>query len=254
MTEEKTYALGLGPLDSEHVAEIRAWRNDYRIWKFTRQNDYLDDIEHGDWFARQTSDPTVKMYSIMLSDGEAVRVVGVCGFTSVDYRNSRAEFSLYIAPGFQRQGLGKKALSILLGHGFENHGFRLIYGETFADNPAAGMFEALGFRHEGTRREFYYKAGRHIDAHLYSILRSEWEKKTDGTTDNDCASGDTDGGKPADAALPCARTKRKRPPGLASWPPTNPATVEEGEAQAKGPERRGGVGSGAKRAKAAGLR
>ncbi len=192
MTEEKTYALGLGPLDSEHVAEIRSWRNDYRIWKFTRQNDYLDDIEHGDWFTRQASDPTVKMYSIMLSDGESVRVVGVCGFTSVDYRNSRAEFSLYIAPGFQRQGLGKKALSVLLGHGFDNHGFRLIYGETFAGNPAAGMFEALGFRYEGTRREFYYKAGRHIDAHLYSILRKEWEA-TNGAP-ADCHPDVVDGG------------------------------------------------------------
>ena len=95
MSEEtKTYTLSLGPLDSSYLDVIRAWRNDYRIWQFTRQNDYLDDIEHGDWFKRQASDPSVKMYSIVFEDGEKARVVGVCGFTSIDYRNSRAEFSL----------------------------------------------------------------------------------------------------------------------------------------------------------------
>ncbi len=176
MTEEpKTFTLELGPLDSGMVEAIRGWRNDYAIWQFTRQNDLISDVEQADWFKVQDADPTVKMYRIQLSDcGDKASMVGVCGFTSIDYRNSKAEFSLYIAPGCQRKGLGRKALSLLLAHGFENHGFNLIYGEAVDGNPASRIFESLGLKWEGTRRDFYFKGGRRLDAHLYSILREEW--------------------------------------------------------------------------------
>lgn len=200
MSDTQDYTLSLGPLDSSAVALIRSWRNDYRIWQYTRQNDYLDDLEHESWFRRQSSDPSIKMYRIELTGGDKTSLVGVCGFTSIDYRNRRAEFSLYIAPAFQRRGLGKKALAILVSHGFENHGFQVIYGETFAGNPAAGLFEGLGFKLDGTRRQFYYKEGAFIDAHLYSLLREEFDAlRRDSTGPHD----DHDDGKPAPRPVRC---------------------------------------------------
>ena len=248
MTEEaKTYKIELGPLDSTLAETIRHWRNDYAIWQYTRQNDLISDFDQEAWFKRQASDPTIKMYRIQLSDGsDKASVVGICGFTSIDYRNSRAEFSLYIAPGCQRRGIGKKALALLLLHGFENHGFHLIYGETFDGNPAAKMFEGLGFKWEGTRRDFYFKNGRRIDAHIYSILREEWLNHGRGA---DGVSGTRDvlGGSELpriDVAGRHQRGATVRDDG--DRPGDNPG-IEADETQAEGPKRRRRLGSGAER-------
>lgn len=103
-------------------------------------------------------------------------LVGVCGLTDICPVNQRAEFSLYIFPEHHQQGYGSEALSCLLTHGFKNLNLNRIWGETFDQNPGAKVFERLGFRHEGKREEFYFREGRFIDAHLYSIGRKEWLK------------------------------------------------------------------------------
>lgn len=166
--------ITLAPLERCELNQLRTWRNDYAVWRWTRQNDMLNESEHEAWFARQAADLSVRMYGVRVQMGGRTELVGVSGLTSIDYRNSRAEFSLYIAPQYQRQGYGRQALALLLAHGFANLGINLIWGETIDGNPASKIFEKLGMVKEGTRRAFYWKDNRFVDAHLYSIKRDEW--------------------------------------------------------------------------------
>lgn len=110
------------------------------------------------------------MYSILADD----KLAGVCGFTSIDLVNRRAEFSIYIDPKLKGGLLGTRSLKTLLAHGFKNFGFNSIWGETFEHNPAAKLFEKLGFTTEGRRRDFYFRDGKFIDAILVSIKAEEW--------------------------------------------------------------------------------
>lgn len=170
------FGVYLRRLEAEDLPILKEWRNSPHIRKWTRQFDVLSDEDQSRWFARQYEDPTIQMYGIMWPDEKKVdQLVGVTGLTSIDLVNRRAEFSIYIAPDRQGDGLGRKALATLLEHGFKNYGLNLIWGETFDGNPAKVLFERLGFKREGTRRQFYYRDGKLIDAHLYSILRSEWQ-------------------------------------------------------------------------------
>jgi RimJ/RimL family protein N-acetyltransferase len=174
----------LKSVDEIALDQQRDWRNDYLVRKWTRQNDVLSYWDQNAWKERLEHDKSIKMYSIFEPKfGEGI---GVCGFTGIDLVNRRAEFSLYIAPALQRQGHGKKALKTLISHGF--NGFQVIWGESFAHNPATQMFIDLGFSKEGVRRDFYFRDGRFVDAHLFSILRSEWEKSEqfDGHRDQVC--------------------------------------------------------------------
>ncbi len=141
--------LILGPFDRIHSEKARAWRNDHEIWRWCRQNDIISDAEQEAWYERQWQDPTIRMYTIRLQTGSVEEVVGVCGFTSLSFENRRAEFSLYIDPARQRQGLGRGALSTLLNHGFLNLGLNTIWGEVLEGNQALSMFAKLGFRLEG---------------------------------------------------------------------------------------------------------
>lgn len=205
--------LELKPLDSTDIGLIRAWRNDFRIWKFCRQSDLISDAEQVKWFNSLTDDKTVKMYKLVVTTPDTSGTVGVAGFTSIDYRNSRAEFSLYLAPEMHGKGLGRDFLKILLAHGFNNLGLNLIWGESFDGNPATKIFESLGMTKEGTRRQFYFKDGKRTDAHLYSITRDEWHARNDHHSPAAC--------EPAGGGATVAPLKRKRgrPRAAPSLPP-----------------------------------
>lgn len=171
------FGVCLGSLDRCHKEQIRAWRNDRRIWRWCRQNDLITDVAQERWFERQGNDSSIRMYSIYAPEKnlKCDFFVGVCGLTSIDMTNRRAEFSLYIAPDQHGSGFGRAALKTLFTHGFNNLGLNSIWGETFDGNKAATLFEQLGMKKEGSRRDHYFRDGKFIDAHLYSILRSEWQ-------------------------------------------------------------------------------
>ncbi len=169
------FGIELAKVDSTDMDLLRGWRNNYNIWKFCRQSDLISDVEQDAWFRSQSADPSIRMYKIMRRVEGMKIAVGVCGLTSIDWLNRRAEFSLYVGPEHQRKGYGREGLKILLVHAFLNLGLEQVWGESFDQNPARIMFEELGFQKDGVRRSFYFKDGRFIDAHLYSILRQEWQ-------------------------------------------------------------------------------
>lgn len=171
----------LGPLLKEYSAQLFTWRNDESIFKWCRQVDLLTEIGHEKWMQSHQLDKTIKMYSIIdtnyagkKDNWNTTGLVGVCGLTDIDLINQRAEFSLYIGPEFQKKGYAKAALKLLLEIGFSRYPLKTIWGETFEKNPAYNMFLTIGFKPDGTRRSFYFKDGHHIDAHLVSITREEF--------------------------------------------------------------------------------
>jgi len=161
----------LGPILKEYSPQLFSWRNDENIFKWCRQVDLLTEVGHEKWMQSHQLDKSIKMYAIL---NERSDLIGVCGLTDIDLINQRAEFSLYIGPEFQRKGYAKEALELLIETGFSRYPLKTIWGETFDKNPAYDMFLKIGFKLEGTRRNFYFKDGHHINAHLVSITREEF--------------------------------------------------------------------------------
>lgn len=169
------FGLGvqLGCLSDLDADMIRRWRNDYRVWKYCRQNDLIEKTTHYRWYTNECTDETNnQMYSVIAKDGKLA--VGVCGLTGIDLVNLRAEFSLYIAPDYQSMGYGSNALRTLVSHGFSSYPLQSIWGESFDFNPALSMFMRVGFSEDGRRRNFYFRDGKFVDAVIVSVLKSEW--------------------------------------------------------------------------------
>ncbi len=165
--------IGLGSFTDIPPRTLLEWRNDYVIWKWCRQNTILSFDKHCQWLDGLRDIKDVMMFGIYSGH----EPIGACGLTSIDRLNSRAEFSLYIAPDFQKRGYAKAALETLMDHAFGQQNLNSVWGESFDTNPAMEMFKKLGFKHEGIRRDFYYRDGKYLDAHLFSILKSEWALK-----------------------------------------------------------------------------
>lgn len=156
--------------DKEERDKLFAWRNDPLVFSWCRQFDSLHLVKHEKWLVDQANDPKISMYGIT----SGICLLGVCGFTDLDLINRRAEFSLYIDPKQAGNHYGEAALHALVKKGFADYGLNCIWGEAFDGNPAIKMFERVGFREEGRRREFYFRDGKFIDAILFSLLRSEY--------------------------------------------------------------------------------
>lgn len=161
----------LDTIDIEDMKKLRKWRNHPDIYQWCRQHSLINEIKHGNWYEWQATEPSVEMLIIRTATGDPV---GVCGLTSIDHLHRRAEFSLYIAAHRQGKGYGYNGLRMLIDHGFRDLNLNIIWGETFEGNPAMSMFERIGFVYEGTRRQFYFKNGVYLDAHLVSITKEEF--------------------------------------------------------------------------------
>lgn len=169
--------LKLRRIEESDLRSLFNMRNDPRVFQWCRQFAPLHWEKHLDWYHWQAKDPSTEMFIILHYDPERKHLhydIGACGLTSIDHASRRAEFSLYIDPNYQGKGHGKTALSMLLDFGFKQLNLNRIWGESFDGNPAIKMFEGLGFKKEGTRKEFYYRDGEYVDAHLYSIGKTEW--------------------------------------------------------------------------------
>lgn len=178
------HGIALGPISDVPPICMLEWRNNPVIYRWCRQHTPLEHWEHENWLSSLSIRQDVKMFGILRpadkrETTERLQVlgnpcVGVCGLTDIDLINGHAEFSLYIDPKCQGRGLGRAALKTLIEYGFDVLRLNHIFGETFEGNPACKMFEGVGFKLEGTRRKFYFREGEYLDAHLYSILSTEF--------------------------------------------------------------------------------
>ena len=71
--------IDLAPIARADLPQLLKWRNDWRLIRWTRQADLLNEISHADWFERQARDPATRMYKLVLKSEGTTTDVGVCG-------------------------------------------------------------------------------------------------------------------------------------------------------------------------------
>jgi diamine N-acetyltransferase len=77
------------------------------------------------------------------------------------------------------EGLGRRALALIVDRVFEHHGAHRVWLDTFPRNERAQRaYAATGFVHEGVLRECRFKNGRFESLVIMSILRSEWPRRS----------------------------------------------------------------------------
>ncbi|MBC2581832.1 GNAT family N-acetyltransferase [Clostridium sp. DJ247] len=104
-------------------------------------------------------------------------LVGVTGFENILWNNGTA--IVYIGIGdidSRGKGIGNEALYLTMEFGFQELNLHRIQLTVLSYNkPAISLYEKLGFKREGTYREYIHRDGKRYDMYLYGILRQEWE-------------------------------------------------------------------------------
>ncbi|WP_257985073.1 GNAT family N-acetyltransferase [Bacillus sp. T33-2] len=105
---------------------------------------------------------------------------GLIGFAEVDV-NLWTHRTGWVAIGIGEEsahgkGLAEEAMVCLLNHCFHELNLHRVQLTVFSYNIAAiNLYEKLGFKKEGTYREFTERNGRRHNMYLYGMLRPEWK-------------------------------------------------------------------------------
>lgn len=120
-------------------------------------------------------DKNTMMFAVETKKG---KLIGCTGLTYIDWKNSRAEVSIYIGDKkYKGKGYGTDTLKVLIDYGFRELNLHMLFGEIFEYNRAnIRLFEKCGFKKDGVLRHRLYRDGKYWDSIIYSILDKEWAK------------------------------------------------------------------------------
>ena len=142
-------------------------RNDPERLKWFRQNTALNYDNHLEWYEKTIKDPTIEM---LIACNNMHTPTAVCGLTSIDRINSRAEISYN---ELNPNANAVRILTNLVTHAFDNQNLNQVWVEIFEGSPMIPIFERLHFKLDGKLRDYYFRQGKFIDAYRYSMLRGE---------------------------------------------------------------------------------
>jgi RimJ/RimL family protein N-acetyltransferase len=169
--------IALTSFKDSHLPSLEKWYNDIY---FLRNFDMIPA------FPRSARELNVTLKNLFESQDKFMfainsvkddEIVGITGFENILWNNGTA--TIYIGIGEKDHrgcGIGSEALYLTMEFGFEELNLHRIQLTVISYNkPAIKLYEKLGFKKEGTYRQFIYRDGNRYDMYLYGILRSEWE-------------------------------------------------------------------------------
>ena len=170
--------VALGPLAREYAPVLNIWLNDYAIVKML---DFLP----GPRILSQTEQLWDEFFAAPETNAFAIherstwKLVGLSVLFDIDHVNETAEFAIMIGDvAAQGRGYGTEATTLTLDHGFSTLGLRNIMLNVFAYNHAAiHVYQKLGFRTIGIRRQSKQMGGRFWDTIYMEMLVDEFESQ-----------------------------------------------------------------------------
>lgn len=117
-------------------------------------------------------------FAIRPLDGE--ELIGIAMIDEIIWATGVGTLSIGIGDAKHRgQGYGRDVMELLLRYAFDELNLHRLGLTVFSYNEnAVGLYEQMGFLHEGTVREYGKRDGKRYDKLLYGILRSEWIRDT----------------------------------------------------------------------------
>ena len=167
----------LRPAERDDVPLFMEWLADAAMSESLGTRAPWSRVAEEAWFdeLQATQSKTTWHFVICLRDG--ARPIGFCGLHAIDHVNGSAELGIGIGePSEWDKGYGSEAMRVLLDFGFGELRLHRVSLLVFDSNARAiHVYERVGFRHEGTKREAYFRHGRYHDMLAMAILRSDWE-------------------------------------------------------------------------------
>lgn len=112
-------------------------------------------------------------------DKKTDEMIGNAGLYEINWLARHAELRIIIGEKkYWGKDLGPKVTAAIVKYGFEKLNLHKIYLGCNADDKRANRcYEKVGFKKEGTIRDYHFRNGKYYNANIYSILRYEFKEK-----------------------------------------------------------------------------
>jgi RimJ/RimL family protein N-acetyltransferase len=168
--------IRLTALRSDDVPTIARWDEDSQFLRLygARLAHPRSQAEIAEWLTALRDDPQTMAFGIRPLGGDAL--IGTLELDGMLWPHRVCGISIAIGDRKNRgQGYGYEAAEVGLAFAFDEMNLHRVTGTVFSYNKRSiAMVEKLGFRREGTFREFLERDGERHDMLLYGLLRPEW--------------------------------------------------------------------------------
>jgi RimJ/RimL family protein N-acetyltransferase len=168
--------------EREDLATFLRWINDRRTSRFLKMRSPLSMPLEERFFERMLDGQGHDRWFFVICRLEDDRPVGTLSLEGVDLVNGNAGLGILVGdPADTGRGYGSDAMAALLDFGFGSLRLERIWLDVYEFNDRArGVYERLGFVHEGTLRRALFRDGRFWDIERMAILRDEWQSPLGG--------------------------------------------------------------------------
>jgi RimJ/RimL family protein N-acetyltransferase len=158
----------VGPGDAAEIAVV-----DAETKRLTGTHRTFTSTELELWYATR-SEQTDRVDWAIQENGTG-RWAGEAVLNELDADNHSCAFRILLqGPAFYGRGLGTEATRMAVEYAF-SVGLHRVELEVYDFNPRARrVYEKVGFRHEGIKRDALRWDGGWVDAHLMAVLATDW--------------------------------------------------------------------------------
>lgn len=167
----------LREIQKKDIPKINKWRNsielmDYLGAPFRYINLEVDYI----WYENYMQNRKTVIRCAIVEDTNENNILGLVSLTNINFTNQTAEFHILIGDMESRgKGIGYFATKEILKHSFYNMNLNRVELGVLEYNIAAlKLYEEIGFKREGLKRQAIYKNGSYVDLIIMSILKNEF--------------------------------------------------------------------------------
>ena len=164
--------IRLTAMRKEDLPTYRQWNSVESFGRFYNSSPIREESEKN---ANQLiDDHSDRNYRFSIRPIKSEDFLGVCAIEEIAWSHRVAWISIALGPNFHGQGFGKEAMQLLVNYGFNELNLHRLSLTVFSYNQSAiSLYESLGFKHEGTYREFLQRDGKRHDMHLYGLLATD---------------------------------------------------------------------------------
>ena len=170
-----TARLVLRPFRIDDVDAIHECYGDAVAMRFWDRpaNATRDETERAVRWAMGSAPAAWRVWAV--ADSATDGCVGMVNYHNASQQHRSAEIGYIIRRDRQGQGVGREAVSALIGHCIGTMGLHRLQALIHPENAASRrLVERLGFRAEGVLRDAQLVSGTRRDAVLYGLLAPEW--------------------------------------------------------------------------------
>lgn len=174
----QTARLSLAGLQPDDISDdYLAWLNDADVLRFRARKAFPTRSEQMREYVDSVATRGDLVLTIRLR--ESRQHIGNIALSSIDWVHGTAELSIMIgAKDVWGRGLGREAIHSVSRHAFMNMGLRRLWAES--PNPAFNAaVRALGWTHEGAKRQAFLVDGTFVDIDCWGLLRTEFKERVE---------------------------------------------------------------------------